>query len=143
MNVFDTMKIGAAALKAQRIRLNVISANLANVDTTRTPEGGPYQKRNVVFASKPADFGARLDMATRQGVQSVEATAIVRSSRPPRMVYEPGHPDADENGYVAKPDINPVEEMTDMVAATKAYEANVNVIKAAKRMALKALEIGR
>ncbi|RMF47421.1 MAG: flagellar basal body rod protein FlgC [Deltaproteobacteria bacterium] len=143
MNVFDTMKIGAAALKAQRIRLNVISANLANVDTTRTPEGGPYQKRNVVFASKPADFGTRLDMATRQGVQSVEATAIVRSSRPPRMVYEPGHPDADENGYVAKPDINPVEEMTDMVAATKAYEANVNVIKAAKRMALKALEIGR
>lgn len=143
MNVFATMKISASALKAQRIRLNVISANLANVDTTRTPEGGPYQKRNVVFTAKPVDFGTRLDQAGRQGVQSVEATAIVKSARPPRMVYEPGHPDADENGYVAMPDINPVEEMTDMVAATKAYEANVNVIKAAKRMALKALEIGR
>ncbi len=143
MNVFDTMKIGASALKAQRIRLNVISANLANVETTRTPEGGPYRKRNVVFRSSPLDFGRRLDRVTRQAVQGVEVPAIVASSRPPRMVYEPGHPDADENGYVAKPDINPVEEMTDMLAATKAYEANANVIKAAKRMALKALEIGR
>ncbi|TYP00215.1 flagellar basal-body rod protein FlgC [Geothermobacter ehrlichii] len=143
MNVFDTMKIGASALKAQRIRLNVISANLANVETTRTPEGGPYRKRNVVFRSTPLDFGRRLDRVTRQAVQGVEVPAIVVNSRPPRMVYEPGHPDADENGYVAKPDINPVEEMTDMLSATKAYEANANVIKAAKRMALKALEIGR
>ncbi|PNU21113.1 flagellar basal body rod protein FlgC [Geothermobacter hydrogeniphilus] len=143
MNIFDTMKISASALKAQRIRLNVISSNLANIETTRTPEGGPYRKKNVVFQSTRLDFGDRLDQETRKGVQGVRVPAIVESNRMPRRVFEPGHPDADSDGYVAKPDINPVEEMTDMMSATKAYEANANVIKAAKRMALKALEIGR
>ncbi|ORJ63528.1 flagellar basal body rod protein FlgC [Geothermobacter hydrogeniphilus] len=143
MNIFDTMKISASALKAQRIRLNVISSNLANIETTRTPEGGPYRKKNVVFQSTRLDFGDRLDQVTRKGVQGVRVPAIVESNRMPRRVFDPGHPDADSDGYVAKPDINPVEEMTDMMSATKAYEANANVIKAAKRMALKALEIGR
>jgi len=143
MNIFDTMKISASALKAQRIRLNVISANLANVETTRTERGGPYQKKNTVFQSSKLDFGGRLDLATARGVRGVRVPAIVDSTRPPRRVFEPGHPDADIDGYVQKPDINPVEEMTDMLSATKAYEANANVIKAAKRMALKALELGR
>jgi len=143
MNIFDTMKISASALKAQRIRLNVISSNLANIETTRTAEGGPYRKKNVIFQSTRLDFGDRLDQVTRKGVQGVRVPAIVESNRMPRRVFEPGHPDADSDGYVAKPDINPVEEMTDMMSATKAYEANANVIKAAKRMALKALEIGR
>jgi len=143
MNIFDAMKISASALKAQRIRLNVISANLANVETTRTPEGGPYKKQDVIFQSSRLDFGDRLDQATRSGVQGVQVPAIVDSNRAPRKILDPGHPDANSEGYVLKPDINPVEEMTDMMSATKAYEANANVIKAAKRMALKALEIGR
>lgn len=143
MNIFDAMKISASALRAQRIRLNVISANLANVETTRTEEGGPYQKKNVIFQSTKLNFGDRLDQATRRGVQGVRVPAIIASNRAARRVFEPGHPDADKDGYVSKPDINPVEEMTDMMSATKAYEANANVIKTAKRMALKALEIGR
>ena len=143
MDIFTTMKISASALKAQRIRMNTISSNLANIETTRTPDGGPYRKREVVFQSSQQGFADTLDTQMRDAVQGVRVSQIQASPLPPRMVYNPSHPDADENGQVAMPNISLVEETADMMSASRAYEANVTVIKSAKRMALKALEIGR
>lgn len=139
MDIFDSMKISSSALAAQRSRLNVVSSNLANIETTRTPEGGPYQKRDVVFRSTPLNFGGVLDRA----VQGVEVAEIRANAAPPKLVHDPSHPDADEQGYVALPNISLMEEMVDMMSASRSYDANVTVIKSAKRMALKALEIGR
>lgn len=143
MDIFTTMKISASALKAQRVRLNTISSNLANIETTRTPDGGPYRKREVVFQSTRQGFAETLDSRLRDASQGVKVAHIQASNQPLRMVYDPSHPDADEQGQVAMPNINLVEETADMMAASKAYNANVTVIKSAKRMALKALEIGR
>ena len=143
MDIFTTMKISASALKAQRIRMNAISSNLANIETTRTPDGGPYRKREVVFQSSQKGFADTLDTRMREAVQGVRVSQVQASSLPPRMVYDPSHPDADEQGQVAMPNISLVEETADMMSAARAYEANVTVVKSAKRMALKALEIGR
>jgi len=126
MSTFD---IAASGLAAQRFRLDVITTNLANAETTRTPEGGPYHRKQVVFQAGEED-----------GIESVEA---VPDARPLRSVYQPGHPDADANGYVQMPNVNPVEEMVDLVAATRSYEANVTALNATKGMIKKALEIGR
>jgi len=143
MDIFTTMKISASALKAQRIRMNAISSNLANIETTRTPDGGPYRKREVVFQSSQGGFADTLDNRLRDAVQGVKVAQVQASSRPPLMVYNPSHPDANGQGLVAMPNINLVEETADMMSASRAYEANVTVVKSAKRMALKALEIGR
>jgi flagellar basal-body rod protein FlgC len=137
------MQISSSALSAQRTRLNVISSNLANVDTTRTSEGGPYRKRQVVFQSSNDSFAKHLDNANKQGIQGVKVSEIQVSQAPLRTIYEPGHPDADENGMVHLPNVNTMEEMVDMMSATRTYEANASAIQASKRMALKALEIGR
>jgi len=143
MDIFTTMKISASALKAQRVRMNAISSNLANIETTRTPDGGPYRKREVVFQSTTQGFADTLDARLRDATQGVKVSHIQASSAPPRMVYEPAHPDADEQGMVAMPNVDLMEETADMMSASRAYEANVTVVKSAKRMALKALEIGR
>jgi len=143
MDIFTTMKISASALKAQRIRMNAISSNLANIETTRTPDGGPYRKREVVFQSSQSGFADTLDNRLRDAVQGVKVAQVQASSLPPLMVYNPSHPDANAQGLVAMPNINLVEETADMMSASRAYEANVTVVKSAKRMALKALEIGR
>ena len=143
MDIFTTMKISASALKAQRIRMNAISSNLANIETTRTPDGGPYRKREVVFQSSQSGFADTLDNRLRGAVQGVKVAQVQASSLPPLMVYNPSHPDANAQGLVAMPNINLVEETADMMSASRAYEANVTVVKSAKRMALKALEIGR
>ena len=143
MDIFSTMKISASALKAQRIRMNTISSNLANIETTRTPDGGPYRKREVVFQSTPMGFADTLDSRMRDAAQGVRVSQIQASQLPPRMVFDPSHPDANDQGQVAMPNINLVEETADMMSASRAYEANVTVVKSAKRMALKALEIGR
>ncbi len=143
MDICTTMKISASALKAQRTRMNAISSNLANIETTRTPDGGPYRKREVVFQSSQQGFAETLDTRMRDAVQGVKVSHVQASELPPRMVYDPSHPDADEQGQVAMPNINLVEETADMMSASRAYEANVTVVKSAKRMALKALEIGR
>ena len=143
MDIFTTMKISASALKAQRTRLNTISSNLANIETTRTPDGGPYRKREVVFQTSRQGFADALDNRMRDAAQGVRVSHIQVSAQPLRMVHDPSHPDADENGQVAMPNVNLVEETADMMSASKAYEANVTVVKSAKRMALKALEIGR
>lgn len=143
MDVFDSLRISASALKAQQIRLNTISSNLANIETTRTPEGGPYRKRDVVFKAVAPDFASELDSRLRNQVQEVKVSEIRPNPSPFKVVYDPGHPDADANGMVSKPNINLMEETVDMMNASRDYDANVTVIKAAKRMALKALEIGR
>lgn len=142
MDVFNALKISSSALKAQTIRLNTIASNIANIDTTRTPEGGPYQKKEVVFQSN-GSFADNLEQSLKGSVQGVDVAAIRSNPAPPRIIYDPSHPDADGEGYVAKPNVNLVEEIADMTSATRAYEANVTVVKSVKRMALKALEIGR
>ena len=138
----DPLSISASALAAQRQRLNVITENLANVNTTRMAGGGPYQRKVVRFESEGPGFASLLagqPDATGGGVRVAGVSTVPGSIR----VYHPGHPDADGNGFVEMPNVNPVVEMTDLMAATRAYEANVSAIQAAKSMAQKALEIGR
>lgn len=142
MSVFDNLKISGSGLTAQRLRMDVISNNIANAETTRSAGGEPYRRQEVVF--RPiSNARSQLSGANKLSQQGVEVSAVVPDNAPPRMVYDPEHPDADAAGYVAYPDIDVVTEMTDMMSATRAYEANVTVINAAKAMATKALEIAR
>lgn len=143
MDFFTSMKISASALKAQRVRMNAISSNLANIETTRTPDGGPYRKREVVFTTTQQDFADTLDARLRDAAQGVKVSHVQASEKPPKMVYSPDHPDASDEGFVAMPNVDLVEETADMMSASRAYDANVTVIKSARRMAMKALEIGR
>ncbi len=145
--VFSTLAISASALTAERLRMDVISNNIANANTTRTIEGGPYTRQRVVFAPRfdvNPSFAPMLSTMTKDGVPlGVRATGITRDPSPPRMVYDPGHPDANAEGYVAYPNVNIVNEMVDMISATRAYDVNVSALNASKSMALRALEIGR
>ncbi|MFO7830746.1 MAG: flagellar basal body rod protein FlgC [Desulfuromonadaceae bacterium] len=144
MDLFNSFDIASSALKAQRTRLDTISANMANIETTRTPQGGPYQRKMVVFETQQPSFDQQLNSAMQQSQpQGVRVSQIATDQAEPRMMFDPGHPDANEDGYVAMPNINLLEETADMMMATRAYEANITSIKASKRMALKALEIGR
>ena len=143
MDILGVMNIGYSGLKAQTTRLNTISSNLANMETTRTPEGGPYQKKSVVFTAQESGFARELANSTQQRAQGVAVERIVTDPGEGKKVYDPGHPDANEEGYVMKPDSSLVEEMTDLMKAKGSYAANVTSIKAAQRMAMKALEIGR
>ncbi|MBW1778360.1 MAG: flagellar basal body rod protein FlgC [Deltaproteobacteria bacterium] len=143
MNIFSAMDIGYSALRAQTIRLNVIGSNLANMETTRTPEGGPYRKKSVIFTTTDVGFERELDDRIQQRTPGVRVQRIITHNGDGKKVYDPAHPDADPDGYVEKPDISLVEQMTDLLKARGSYEANVVTIKAAQRMALKALEIGR
>ena len=145
MDFFDALHVSASGLSAQRMRLNLISANLANVNTTRTKSGGPYRRKDPVFSAQaPAtSFREMLRNRGRERLKEVAVVGIVEDSRWPVRRYDPSHPDADSDGYVAMPNINVMEEMVNMISATRSYEANVTAIKAAKDMALKALEIGQ
>ncbi|AAR33740.1 flagellar basal body rod protein FlgC [Geobacter sulfurreducens] len=144
MDFFSAMQVSSSALSAERTRMNLISANLANANSTRTAEGGPYKRKDAVFAATQVGEGFRsaLDRMRKNAPQGVQVTGIVEDPNPPRLQYDPSHPDADAKGYVALPNVNVVEEMADMIAATRAYEANVTAMQAAKNMALKTLEIG-
>lgn len=146
MDFFSSMDISSSALTAERTRMNMISSNLANANSTRTAEGGPYKRKDVVFASTPAaagSFKSALQKASQSNPMGVEVVQVVEDQNPPRLQYDPSHPDADQQGYVAMPNVNVVEEMADMIAATRTYEANVTAVQAAKSMALKTLEISR
>ncbi len=142
MDIFTSMQIGASALTAHRIRLNTISSNLANAETTSTPEGGPYKKKSVYFEASPLSFKEHLDSNLQGSIQGVKVTKILEDKDPPRRVYDPSHPDAKEDGYVEMPNVSVLKEMVDMMSTTRSYQANTTAIKAAKRMAMKALEIG-
>lgn len=133
-------------MAAQRARMNTISSNLANINTTRTAEGGPYRRKDVVFQAIPdtKSFGDVLDVNDpKADFNRVQVTDVVYDKKAPLLKYEPHHPDANEEGYVAYPNINMMEEMTNMVQAQRSYEANVQAVQATKDMALSALEIGR
>jgi flagellar basal-body rod protein FlgC len=157
MGFFNTMRIGATALTAQRLRMDVISNNIANVNTTRTPEGGPYRRQQVVFSPRDVTTlsEAAGDLSNTVGWQmgdgglavssglGVQVDQIVEDATPGVRAYEPDHPDADADGFVTYPNVNIVTEMVDMMAASRAYEASVAAINAAKSMAQKALELGR
>ncbi|HOW53332.1 MAG TPA: flagellar basal body rod protein FlgC [Syntrophorhabdaceae bacterium] len=141
MGAFDIFKISASGMKAQRTRMEVVASNLSNVHTTSTDEGGPYRKKDVVFkaidVSEDKSFGGTLS----KKIEGVKAESIQESEKPMQKVFSPSHPDADEEGYVTYPNVNLMEEMTDMVAATRAYEANVNVLNTTKDMFLKTLDL--
>jgi flagellar basal-body rod protein FlgC len=145
MDFFDALKTSSTGLSAQRLRMNLISSNLANISTTRTPEGGPYKRKEAVFEAVPAhrSFKDALAMARTGQIAEVKVAGIVEDPVPFKQKYDPNHPDADARGYVMVPNINLMEEMVNMISATRSYEANVTAIKASKSMALKALEIGR
>ncbi len=142
MGMFDVLKISASGLHAQRVRMETIATNLANIHTTRTEEGGPFRKKNVVLGSADA-AGEKFGGLLSKKVEGVEVEEVTESEKPFEKTYDPGHPDADRDGYVTLPNVNVLEEMTDMVSATRSYEANVNVINATKHMFLKALEIAK
>lgn len=160
--LFTSIDISATGLSAQRQRMNVIANNIANIHTTQTESGGPYKRQIALLKErKPSrDFRSlitaqnrrlvvthrahsrrALSGAARHPLDGVEVTKIAEDAVPPRMVFDPGHPDADARGYVAFPNINIVTQMVDMISATRAYEANVTALNAAKSMAQRALEI--
>jgi flagellar basal-body rod protein FlgC len=165
IGLFSGLKISATALRAQRIRQNVISSNLANAETTRTPEGGAYKRQVVILKEDPIDPEQRFLFGPEQmkGFTSngnhipipqpgfpldkdkvgsgVEVASIESDGSAPRLIYDPSHPDANEQGYVAMPNINPVQEMTDLITATRSYEASVTAMNATKSMLMKALEL--
>ncbi len=145
--VFAPFAISASALTAERLRMDVISNNIANADTTRTVQGGPYIRERVVFAPRfdpTTSFAPMLATMTSEGLPvGVRVTSIQKDPSPPKMVYDPGHPDANAEGYVAYPNVNTVNEMVDMISASRAYEANITAFNATKSMALSALSIGK
>ena len=145
MDLLTSLKISASGLAANRKRMGAISSNIANAQTTRTAEGGPYRKKEVVFGAEPAreSFGDILEGEIDAQAQEVHATEVISTNKPPILKYEPHHPDANEQGYVAYPNINVMEEMANMISASRSYEANINAMNTTKSMAMKALEIGR
>lgn len=147
MGLFHSFDVSSSGLTAQRLRMDAISENIANVNTTRTQAGGPYRRKIVVFESRETEktFAEALQKSVNQQQlgNGVRVVGIKEDNTPFKMVYDPNHPDADATGYVRMPNVNVVTEMVDMISATRAYEANVTSVKASKDIALKALEIGR
>ncbi len=145
MDFMTALDIGASALSAERTHMNIISMNLANAKTTRTTDGGPYRRRSVVMEALPVDqpFSKQMKTAMDQDLRGVRVESIAVDQRPAKMVYEPGHPDANEDGFVAYPDINVVEEMAALMTVQRGYEANVTTVDTIKSMYTKAIEINR
>jgi len=142
--MFGAIDAAASGLTAERLRMDVISNNIANVNTTRTAEGGAYRRQMVVFSPREntTSFAQVLSEQLETG-NGVRVVGIEKDNSPTRKMYDPSHPDANKEGYVEMPNVNIVNEMVDMITATRSYEANVTVVNAAKSMALKALEIGK
>lgn len=147
MSLLKTMEISASGLAAQRMRMKVISSNIANVNTTRTPGGGAYRRKEVIFGALPEHKNFMEELTSQQeaddGTRHVKVLGVAEDSRPPKMKYDPNHPDANEEGYVELPNIDVVEEMTNMMVSKRSYEANIAAINATKNMINKALEIGK
>ncbi|MCC6666635.1 MAG: flagellar basal body rod protein FlgC [Polyangiaceae bacterium] len=141
MGVFSAMEVAASGLGAERVRMNTIAANLANARTTRTEQGGAYRRIDPLFEAVGLDRSR--PTVGRTGVSLVQVARIVQDERPGQMVYEPGHPDANGEGYVEYPNVNAVEEMVNMITASRAYEAGVTSIDTIKSMARSAIDLGR
>jgi len=143
MDFMTAMKISASGLKAERARINIAAMNLANANTTRTIEGGPYRAKSVIFGAKRlSPFQQALD-SVNDKLRKVEVVEVVEDDTPFKEVYDPSHPDADENGIVRMPNVNVAEQMVDMMSARRDFEANVSALSAIKTMALRALDISR
>ena len=147
MSMFGGMEISASALTAQRLRMNVTAENLANAQTTRGADGQPYRRKEVVLQSvAQGGFGAQLSAAMRGGsgrAGGVEVASVTEDQTNGKLVYDPSHPDANEQGYVTMPNVDTVTEMVDLIDAQRAYEANVTALQASKQMFAKTLEILR
>lgn len=145
MSFMNGMNVSASGMSAQRLRLDIISQNIANVSTTRDENGNVYRRKAVVFSEKDVTpFGDILMKTAGTAGNGVKVTQIVEDTESAmRKVYDPSHPDADEDGYVTYPNVNVVQEMTDMIDASRSYEANVTAFNATKNMALKGLEVGK
>jgi flagellar basal-body rod protein FlgC len=145
MSLFSLLSVSASGMAAQRTRAGLLVENLANAETTRTPEGGPYRRKDAVFASEAAGSPFASVFQAELGVSGtgVMVSEIVEDTRPPEKRYLPGHPDADSDGYVAFPRVNPAEDMVDLMGATRGYQANVAAISAVKDMIHKSIELLR
>jgi len=142
MNLFSMLELSGSALGAERLRAQVVAANMANAETTRTPGGGPYRRQLVVFQSQARPrFALTLHSLTRESPVAVRVAAVVGDARPFVVRFEPGHPDADAQGYVAYPQVDPIEEMTDLLSAVRAYELNASAIQATKNMIQQSLNL--
>ena len=141
MELFRSFQISGSALTAEKLRIDIVAGNLANIQTTRTAAGGPYRRKTVVFSTRLARAAKRVPPAFRG--RGVRVAALVEDPNPPRQEYDPEHPDADAQGFVAYPNIDLAKEMTDLITASRAYEANTTAVNTAKSLYLKALEIGR
>jgi flagellar basal-body rod protein FlgC len=145
MSLFSVLSVSASGMAAQRERAGLLVENLANAETTRTAEGGPYRRKDVVFSSDPmADsFSSVFEEATGSALTGVKVTDIVVDNREPERRYAPGHPDADKDGYVAFPRVNPAEDMVDLMNATRSYQANVAAMTAVKDMIQRSIDLLR
>lgn len=143
LDIFDTMNISASGMTAQRFRLDVISNNIANAETTRGENGEPYRRKTVVFSEVLRDALGKSQYNSIEDLNGVEVSRVAEDMRPFRMVYDPSHPDSDGEGYVKMPNVNVMREMVDLIGAQRAYEANVSSINATKAFANAALRIGR
>ena len=152
MSLFNLLSVSASGMSAQRKRAEVLVENLANAETTRTPEGGPYKRKDVVFETAATDgpfanvFQMQLSGSSQMGgaqMQGVRVAEVLQDQREPEKRYQPGHPDADKDGYVAYPQLNPAEEMVDLMNASRGYQSNVAAMAAAKDMIQKTLDIMR
>jgi flagellar basal-body rod protein FlgC len=143
MNLFSALSVSASGMSAQRARTELLVENLANADTTRTPEGGPYRRKDVVFTSDPAatQFSSLFESEMNPSATGVRVAQVVTDTRDPEMRYLPGHPDADKDGYVAYPRMNPAEDMVDLLGASRGFQANVSAISAVKDMIQRSLDL--
>jgi flagellar basal-body rod protein FlgC len=147
MGLFDAIDISGSALSAERLRMDVTAENLANANTTRTAAGGPYRRKVVVLETQQPSrsFGTELASQMRRGDKpaGVQVGAIAEDTTPNRRIYDPGHPDADAQGYVSMPNVDSVSEMVDLISASRSYEANVTAMQSAKQLFAKTLELLR
>ena len=143
MSLFSVLSVSASGMSAQRTRAELLVENLANAETTRTPEGGPYRRKDAVFGSAPqsSPFSAIFQTEMGSGVNGVEVAGVVEDTREPEKRYLPGHPDADPSGYVAFPRINPAEDMVDLLGAQRGYQGNVAAMTAIKSMILNSIDL--
>ena len=144
MSLFSLLSVSESGMTAQRARAELLVENLANAETTRTPEGGPYRRKDVVFESSPAETPFSSVFESQLGrPDGVRISQVVQDDREPERRYMPGHPDADKDGYVAFPRINPAEDMVDLMGASRGYEANVSAISAVKDMIQRSIDLLR
>ncbi len=145
MDFGNAMKISASGLTAHRTWMNVLSSNLANSHVTKTASGGPYERKTVVYESVPfaEELNETLEALPGEDLERVEVREVVSDGRDFKKIYDPAHPDADDQGVVQMPNINPIEEMANLLLASRSYEANLAALNTSKQMALKAMEIGK